>query len=160
LALAVEPEEENVMQRPPRPTDESVFARGMWQHIIWCGLLMGLVCIATQAWAIASGRTETWQTMVFTVLTLSQMGHVLAIRSETAPMISARFFGNRTLLGAVALTFTLQIAVIYIPALNALFNTVPLSAAELALCVALSTIVAAMVEIEKWLIRRGLIYRP
>jgi Ca2+-transporting ATPase len=159
LALAFEPEEENVMRRPPRPPNESVFARGMWQHIIWCGLLMGLVCIATQAWAISTGRTQTWQTMVFTVLTLSQMGHVLAIRSDFAPMISARFFGNRALLGAVALTFALQLAVIYTPALNALFNTVPLSAAELAICIALSTIVAAAVEIEKWLMRRGLIYR-
>jgi Ca2+-transporting ATPase len=97
--------------------------------------------------------------MVFTVLTLSQMGHVLAIRSDFAPMISARFFGNRALLGAVALTFALQLAVIYTPALNALFNTVPLSAAELAICIALSTIVAAAVEVEKWLMRRGLIYR-
>jgi Ca2+-transporting ATPase len=159
LALAVEPEEDNVMQRPPRPTNESVFARGMWQHIIWCGLAMGLVCIATQAWAISTGRTETWQTMVFTVLTLSQMGHVLAIRLETSPLLSAKFFSNRALLGAVALTFTLQLAVIYIPAFNALFDTAPLSGAELVLCVALSAIVATMVEVEKWLIRRGLIYR-
>jgi Ca2+-transporting ATPase len=120
---------------------------------------MGLVCIATQAWAISTGRTETWQTMVFTVLTLSQMGHVLAIRSETSPLLSAKFFSNRALLGAVALTFTLQLAVIYIPAFNALFDTAPLSGAELVLCVALSAIVATMVEVEKWLIRRGLIYR-
>jgi P-type Ca2+ transporter type 2C len=89
LALAVEPEEERVMQRPPRPPDESVFAGGMWQHIIWCGLVMGLICIATQSWMISAGRTETWQTMVFTVLTLSQMGHVLAIRSELTPLFSS-----------------------------------------------------------------------
>jgi Ca2+-transporting ATPase len=74
-------------------------------------------------------------------------------------LLSAKFFSNRALLGAVALTFTLQLAVIYIPAFNALFDTAPLSGAELVLCVALSAIVATMVEVEKWLIRRGLIYR-
>lgn len=159
LALAVEPEEESVMQRPPRPPDESVFAHGMWQHIIWCGLVMGLICIATQFWAISTGRTETWQTMVFTVLTLSQMGHVLAIRSELTPLASSRFFSNKALLSAVALTCALQLAVIYVPAFNDLFNTAPLSAGDLALCIALSTVVLVLVEIEKWLVRRGLIYR-
>ncbi len=158
LALSVEPEEEKVMQRPPRPPDEGIFARGMWQHIVWCGLMMGFVCLATQAWAIASGRDETWQTMVFTVLTLSQMGHVLAIRSETAPLFSSRFFSNPALLAAVALTFALQLAVIYVPAFNTLFNTTPLSGGDLAICLALSAIVAMLVEIEKWLMRRGLLY--
>lgn len=158
LALAVEPEEEDVMQRPPRPPDESIFARGMWQHIIWCGLTMGLVCLATQLWAISTGREETWQTMVFTVLTLSQMGHVLAIRSELTPLLSSRFFSNAALLGAVGATFALQLAVIYVPYFNDVFRTAPLSAYELAVCIALSTIVAALVEVEKWLARRGLLY--
>jgi Ca2+-transporting ATPase len=131
----------------------------MWQHILWCGLVMGLVCVATQWWAITTERTQTWQTMVFTVLTLSQMGHALAIRSERAPLVSRHFFDNKALLGAVALTFALQLAVIYVPALNTLFNTAPLPAADLAFCIAASSVVAILVEVEKWLTRRGLLYR-
>ena len=73
LALAVEPEEKGIMQRPPRPPNESIFSHGMWQDIIWIGLLMGGVSIFTQAWAYHTGHAH-WQTMVFTVLTLSQMG--------------------------------------------------------------------------------------
>lgn len=159
LALAVEPAEEGVMKRPPRPPNESVFAHGLWQHIIWCGMSLALVCLATQAWAVSTGRHDTWQTMVFTVLTLSQMGHVLAIRSELSPLVSRRFFANKALLGAVALTFVLQLAVIYVPALNPIFRTIPLSASDLAICIALSGIVAALVEVEKWLIRNNLLYR-
>ena len=154
LALAVEPEEEGLMRRPPRPPDEGVFAHGMWQHIIWCGLAMGLICLVTQAWAMSSGRDESWQTMVFTVLTLSQMGHVLAIRSEFTPLFSSRFFTNGSLLAAVGITFALQLAVIYVPALNPIFKTVPLSAGDLAICIALSALVGALVEIEKWYRRR------
>ncbi len=81
LALAMEPEERNIMQRPPRPPKESIFAGGLWQHILWVGLLMGGVSLATEMWAY-EGDLGQWQTMVFTVLTLSQMGNVLAIRSE------------------------------------------------------------------------------
>lgn len=85
LALAAEPAEPGIMRRPPRPPDESLFAHGMWQHILGVGLLIAAVCLGVQAWAMNQGNAH-WQTMVFTVLTLAQMAHVLAIRSETQPL--------------------------------------------------------------------------
>jgi P-type Ca2+ transporter type 2C len=157
LALAVEPAEKGVMDRPPRPPSESVFAHGMWQHMIWVGLTMGAVTLFTQAWAFHTGDSH-WQTMVFTVLTLSQMGHVLAIRSERDSLFSQGLFTNLPLLGAVTLTFVLQLATIYVPALNGIFRTAPLSPGELALTLALSGVVFFCVEIEKALVRRGLLY--
>ena len=87
--------------------------------------------------------------MVFTVLTLSQMAHVMAIRSETEPLWRLGLRSNRPLLGAVALTFALQMATIYVPALNPIFKTQPLSGAELMICLALSTVVWLVVEVEK-----------
>ena len=158
LALAKEPAERNLMGRPPRPPGESIFAHGMWQHMVWVGLTMGAVCLLLQAWAYHSGDAH-WQTMVFTVLTLSQLGHVLAIRSERESLFSIGFGSNPLLLAAVAFTVLLQLATIYVPALNPIFKTEALSAAELALSLALSTVVFFAVEAEKWLIRRGLIYR-
>lgn len=154
LALAVEPEEKGIMQRPPRPPRESIFAHGMWQDILWIGLLMGGVCIFVQAWAYHTGSAH-WQTMVFTVLTLSQMGNVLALRSETESFFQQGAWSNPQLLGAVLLTFALQMATIYIPALNPIFKTEPLSVDELLFCLVLSTVVFVAVETEKWLIRRG-----
>lgn len=158
LALTAEGREPGVMERPPRPPSESVFAHGMWQHMLWCGLAMAGVTLAAQAWAI-SAHADAWQTMVFTVLTLSQMGHVLAIRSERASLLDRSVPANWMLLGAVGLTFLLQMAVIYLPFLNPVFHTTPLSWGELALCLALSSVVLVLVEIEKWLVRRGVIYR-
>jgi len=158
LALTAEPAERGIMRRPPRPLQESIFAHGMWQHMIWVGLLMGGICLLTQAWALHSGSAH-WQTMVFTVLTLSQMGHVLAIRTEKESIFSVGVFSNPLLIFAVLLTFALQMATIYVPALNPIFKTQPLSMGELVLCLALSSVVFFAVEIEKWLVRRGLIYR-
>jgi Ca2+-transporting ATPase len=158
LALANERAERNVMQRPPRPPKESIFAHGMWQHILWVGLLMGGVSLLTQAWALHTG-TAHWQSMVFTVLTLSQLGHVLAIRSERESLFTQGLLSNRMLIGALGLTFALQMAVLYVPWLNPIFRTAPLSPGELAACLVLSSVVFIGVEIEKVLVRRGWLYR-
>jgi Ca2+-transporting ATPase len=158
LALANEHAERNLMQRPPRPPKESIFAHGMWQHILWVGLLMGGVSLLTQAWAIHVASAH-WQSMVFTVLTLSQLGHVLAIRSERESLFSFGVLSNRLLIGALLLTFALQMAVLYVPWLNPIFKTEPLSLGELALCLVLSSVVFFGVELEKWLARRGWLYR-
>ena len=148
LALAAEPAERGIMQRPPRAPRESLFAHGMWQHILGVGLLIGGLCLAVQAWALHT-RHAHWQTMVFTVLTLAQMAHVIAIRSESEPIWRLGLWSNRPLLCAVLLTFALQLATIYVPWLNPIFRTEPLSLGELALCIGAALVVLVVVEIEK-----------
>ncbi len=158
IALAAEPAEGDVMRRPPRPPAESIFAHGLWQHVVWVGLLMAGVTLAMQGWAYHHGSAH-WQTMTFTVLALSQMGHVLAVRSERESLFRMGIGTNPSLLAAVALTVVLQLGTIYLPAAAAVFRTQPLSGQELLLCLLLSTIVFVAVEGEKWLIRRGWLYR-
>ncbi|MEN8263876.1 MAG: calcium-translocating P-type ATPase, PMCA-type [Nitrospirota bacterium] len=153
LALAVEPAEKNIMKKPPRHPKESMFAHGLGYHLFWVGLLMGGVSVFTQSWFMKAG-SDGWQTMVFTVLSLSQMGHVMAIRSDRESLFRLGLFSNKPLLGAVLLTFVLQMATIYVPFLNPIFKTVPLSAAELGFSLLLSSVVFIAVEIEKWVFRR------
>ena len=148
LALAAEPAERGVMQRPPRAHTESLFANGMWQHILGFGLLIAGLCLGVQAWALATGHAH-WQTMVFTVLTLSQMAHVMTIRSERDSLWQLGLGSNRPLLGAVLLTFVLQMATIYVPALNPIFKTQPLSVGELGICLGAAALVGVAVELEK-----------
>lgn len=154
LALAFEPAEKDTMARPPRKPTEEVFARGLAGHIVWVGLLMGSVSILSQAWAISGGGH--WRSMVFTVLCLSQMGHVLAIRSDTESFFSQGFSSNLPLTLAVALTFALQMAVVYVPFLNPIFKTAPLSVGELGVSLLLSSVVFLAVESSKMLKRRRL----
>ncbi|MDO8263700.1 MAG: calcium-translocating P-type ATPase, PMCA-type [Gallionella sp.] len=158
LALAAEPAERGIMRRPPRPLQESIFAHGMWQHMVWVGLLMAGMCLLVQAWAIQSGSAH-WQTMVFTVLTLSQLAHIMAIRSEKESLFVIGLFSNPAMAATVIFTFVLQMATIYLPAFNPIFKTEPLAMDELAICLVLSSVVFFAVEIEKWLIRRGWLYR-
>ncbi len=158
IALAAEPAEGNVMRRPPRPAGESIFARGMGWHVLWVGLAIAAITLLAQGVSIRFDHGDP-QTMVLTVLSMSQMAHVLAIRSDRESLFRLGLTTNGPLLGAVLLTFVLQLGVIYLPSLNAIFRTSPLSAFELATCLGLASVTFAIVEIEKWLTRRGWIYR-
>ncbi|WP_297335162.1 cation-translocating P-type ATPase [Algoriphagus sp.] len=148
LALAGEREEKDVMRRPPRPPQQSLFADGVGVHIIWAGILMAGVTLFTQYWAIRNHGH--WQTMVFTVLAFSQLGHVMAIRSDRTFLFRQGLLGNAPLLGSVLVTLALQLLVIYLPFFNQLFHTEALHLTELIYCAGMGLVVFHAVEIEKW----------
>jgi Ca2+-transporting ATPase len=87
--------------------------------------------------------------MVFAVLSFAQLGHIMAIKSESETIFGRNVLSNLPLLLTVFLTFLLQVAVIYIPFFNDLLKTQPLSMNELLICVGVSVIVPIAVEIEK-----------
>jgi Ca2+-transporting ATPase len=152
LALATEPAEKDIMKRPPRIPAEGIFAHGLGWHILWVGVLIGVLTLATQFIAIRSDDVH-WQTIVFTVLCFSQLWHVMAIRSEERSLFKIGLLSNQPLLWAVLGTVALQLAVIYIPYLNVFFHTAPLTAIELAIAFGVSSIVLVAVELEKKLKR-------
>jgi Ca2+-transporting ATPase len=152
LALGVEPAEADTMRRPPRPMRESIFARGLWQHALWVGLLIGGVCLGMQALAI--NLNWHWQTIVFSTLAFLQLGHALAVRSETQSLFTLGWRTNLPLARAVAVTVALQLAIIYLPPLQPIFETEALAPIELAAMLAASTLAFFAVEIEKWVSRR------
>jgi Ca2+-transporting ATPase len=155
LAMTAEPAERDVMKRPPRRPDESLLAHGMWQHIIFVGLLMGGTCLGIHAWAISTGRH--WQTMVFTVLCLAQFGHALAIRSEKESLFTIGPWSNMPMSWTIIFSIGLQIATIYVPFLQNVLHTEALSPFELVVSLVAASLVFWAVEIEKWLVRRGIL---
>jgi Ca2+-transporting ATPase len=159
LALAVEPGERDTMQRGPHPPNEHVFARGMGWDILWIGAAMGFVSLATARvyWGMGGAAPDEeqlryWRTIVFTVLTLSQMGNALAIRSSRDSLFKIGLLSNKFMLFSVALTFALQMGILYTP-LRHVFDTAPLSLADLVICLAASTVVFWLVEAKKLWVR-------
>lgn len=149
LALANEPAEVNIMKRPPRKSSDSMFSDGVGLHIVWVGLLIGLLCLGIQAWAIKNNTH--WQTMVFTALSLCQLSHVMAIRSDHEFIYKHGILNNKFLLLTVLLTTLLQLAIVYVPFLQTIFSTNALNLTELLLCFAAAAIVFHAVELEKWI---------
>jgi len=157
LALGVEPAAPDTMKRPPHPPDESVLARGLGTYMILVGPLMGLVALLPEFVGAGTGARlggRVWHTAVFTTLCLAQMGNALAIRSDRLTLAQLGVFTNKPLVGAVLLTFLLQMAVVYVPYLQPLFDTEALPLGQLAICLGLSSIVFVVVEVSKWMRQR------
>lgn len=161
LALAVEPAEPNVMKRPPVDPRENIFARGMGSYMIRIGIILAIITITLMVWA--HGYTEAnfneiyskdrWQTMVFTTLCLAQMGHAIAIRSNTQLTIELNPLTNLYLWGSVILTTVLQMVLIYVESFRVFFGTHLLTSTELAICFGFSALMFVWIELEKLVIR-------
>jgi P-type Ca2+ transporter type 2C len=154
LALSIEPAEQETMKRPPYPPNESIFGRGMGREIVLLGLLTGFVCIGTGYWYWQINRATNWQTLLFTVLTFSELGIVLAVRSDRDSLFHQGFLSNPLLLGAVLLTFGLQLLVIYLPLFQTIFMTEALSIVDLSFCMLIGSSVMWAIEFKKWMLRR------
>ncbi len=160
LALAVEPPEPDVMRRPPFSPRESIFARGLGSYMIRIGIIFAIITIALMWWAFQhthapgyQGDPDTWKTMVFTTLCIAQMGHALAVRSNSRLTIELNPFSNLFLLGAVTITTILQLLLIYVPPLRDFFNLHYLTLQELGICIGFSALMFVWVELEKLFIR-------
>jgi Ca2+-transporting ATPase len=161
LALGLENAEKDAMTRPPYAPNESILGRGLARHILLIGSALGLTGLGLGVWAfqnniLAANGMPAWNTMVFLLLTIAQMGHALGLRSHSESVFRLSFFSNKYLLGAIGITIVLQMLAVYLPFFNRVFGTQPLELWQLGLVFALSTIVFWVVEFEKLLMRRGL----
>jgi Ca2+-transporting ATPase len=153
LALSVDPADSVIMKRGPRSPKEGLFASGVVEYIIFVGGMMTLVGLLTQFIEIKSDIH--WRTMVFTVITLSELGNAFAVRSERESIFKIGIFTNMPLFLSTVFLVILQLLIIYIPFFNLVFKTQPLTFSELLICIGLSSIVFFAVEIEK-LIKRSI----
>jgi Ca2+-transporting ATPase len=147
LALGVEPVEPDAMHRPPRPSGSSILGEGLWQQALVVGLLMAAVTLGVQASALANDWP--WQPMVFTTLALLQLGNAIAVRSEREFALRLGFRRNPALLLSVAATAALQIALLYVPLGQQVFDTAPLDATQLAIVLVAACTGFVAVECEK-----------
>ncbi len=123
-ALAAESAEKGIMNRPPRQPQESIFAGGLGVSDFSCGAFGGF-CLYLYPGMVYQDRDVHWQTMVFTVLCLSQMGECPCLRSESESLFKQGMLSNKPLFGAFLLTLVLQLATIYIPVLTRYSKHIP-----------------------------------
>ncbi len=140
IALGVDPPHEDVMHRPPRRADESIFARGLHRKILIRGTLISLCTVAvfTVALMIKPSNLEWAQTMAFTTLVMSQLFYVFQCRSEYHSVFEIGLFTNRYLVTAVAISAAMHILVIYWPVTRPIFHTAPLSLTDWLIVLAFS----------------------
>lgn len=128
ISLSFEQAEKDIMNRPPRPRRQSVFANGRGLHMAGAGMLMAGIVLFIQYWAIRNQLH--WQTIIFNLLCLSQMAHLLAIRSSAQDPFRKGFFKNKPLILAVIAIILIQVAITYTPFFQSIFKTDALRASE------------------------------
>jgi len=158
LALGVDPPEEGLMQRRPRPRAEGVITRRMWAGIFFVGAVMAagtlIVLDASLPGGLleGSGNMRYAQTMAFTTLMMFQLFNVFNARSDTQSAFRG-FFHNRWLWSALGLSLALHAAVIYVPFLQNAFSTASLSIGDWLRCAAVASSVLWLRELSKLITR-------
>ncbi len=125
VAIGAEPVSSDAMSRPPRPAAQSVLGDGLWQRVLVLSVLLSAVTLVLGRWAHDDGRA--WQTMIFLALTCLQLGVAVGLRPAQLTT------QNPLLPIAVAGSFLLALAGVYLPVLQNLLGTEALPAADLAL---------------------------
>ena len=159
LALGIDPADDGVMDRPPRPVGERVITPAMWRGIVFVGSIMAVGTLFVLDASLPGGVVEGsgdlryGQTMAFTTLMLFQIFNVFNARSDDQSVV-VHLFTNGWLWAATVLSVALQVVVVYVPFLQNAFGTASLSARDWLFCVAVASSVLWLREASKALARK------
>ncbi|MGW2635210.1 HAD-IC family P-type ATPase [Streptomyces chattanoogensis] len=165
LALGAEPPEPDVMDRPPRSRRQPLFSAGVMGRILFLGGIQALGVCVVFFWHIhASGipysrftEDDTVYreaiTMVQAGIVVSQFFNALAVRTDRQSIFRIGLLSNPWLLAAGCFGIGLMAAISYLPALQAVFHTAPLAAADWAVLAGFGVLLLAAEEIRKWWVR-------
>jgi Ca2+-transporting ATPase len=156
LALGVDPPESGLMERPPRSAEEGILVARRQAQVVWQGALLAAAGLLVYVFAMYfEHETEQAHTMLFTAMVLVQLVHAFDFRSERRTIWSLESLRNRWLLLSLLGSMTLQLLVIYVPALQRIFSTTPLSPRDwVAVLIAALLPIAVMDGVKVWLAGR------
>lgn len=124
LALGVDNSHDSIMSQPPRPKNESIFSRGLWEKILFRGTLIGISTIFTFIIGLYMGFSiRTCRTMTLATLVLSQLIHVFECKSESRTLFEINLLSNKYLLLSVIISVVMILGIIYVPFLQQIFKT-------------------------------------
>jgi Ca2+-transporting ATPase len=164
LPLAFEAKEPNVMRRPPRSPDAPVLSGFVIMRTFVAATLMTIGAVGLFLWEFnANGETldamKKGQTMAVTTVIMFQVFYVLNCRSLSDSLLSIGLWSNMSVFIGIAALLLLQLGFIYLPLMNAIFGSLPLSAKDLLVATAVGMIILPVISVEKML-RKRLEARP
>ena len=165
LALGVDPGDHDVMKMKPRDPKESFFAHGAGYRAIVGGVLIGTLTLAAFYFGltefghgifsddIPERDLEYARTMAFVVLASSQLFYSISLRHDTKSIFQIGLFSNKYLIGAIVVGLILQMSVIEIDALAAVFKCVDLNRSDWQMVFVFACVPLIVNEIEKLITR-------
>ncbi|HRY16812.1 MAG TPA: cation-transporting P-type ATPase [Candidatus Competibacteraceae bacterium] len=156
LALAFEPAEANVMRRQPRDPDEPLVNGFMLWRIVFVSVLTVIAPLGLFLWGTAHGAApEEARTIAVNALVMNEIFYLFNSRYLYQPVLSREgLLGSRPVLVTIGILLVLQLAFTYLPPMQHLLGTMPISAANWAIVVLAGFALLLMVELEKAIWRR------
>jgi Ca2+-transporting ATPase len=155
LALGMEKGDPDIMKRPPRPTQEPVINREMLLGVGVQAVVMTTAVLLAFFYGLQRfpGNLAGAQTVAFATLICSELLRAYTARSERYPVYHIGIFGNRWMQYAVGASFALLLAVIYVPFLAGVFDTVPLAVRDWVVMLPLILLASIFAELTKAFLR-------
>ncbi|MFQ5950752.1 MAG: calcium-translocating P-type ATPase, SERCA-type [Candidatus Geothermarchaeales archaeon] len=150
LALSFDPADPDIMERPPRDPEESIFTRSMKLFVLGIAVMYTVEVLVVYGWLWIAGETARAMTMAFTLMAMLEMATVLNARSLKYPISQVGPLKNRFLIVAILFSVLMQLAVVYIPPLQSIFHTVPLGPTDWYLILGISAFQFTAVELAKF----------
>ena len=148
IALGLEKEEENIMNRLPRSPKKSLFADGLWWKIIIEGSMLGMFTLLAFSIGNKLYSIEVGRTMAFLSLGILELVHSFNIKSEES-IFKTGLLENKYLVGAFLLGTILQVIVVLIRPLATIFEVVPLNGIQWLYTILISFAPLAIIELQK-----------
>ena len=148
IALGLEKEEENIMNRLPRSPKKSLFADGLWWKIIIEGSMLGMFTLLAFSIGNKLYSIEVGRTMAFLSLGILELVHSFNIKSEES-IFKTGLLENKYLVGAFLLGTILQVIVVLIRPLATIFEVVPLNGVQWLYTILISFAPLAIIELQK-----------
>lgn len=156
VALAFEPKEPGVEERPPRDPKEGVLNRTLLLRLALLGVVVGLSSFAVFVFTLNAGASlEHARTMALATIVFAQFFHVVNSRSERLSIFKQNLADNKFLLFSMLAALVAQLSLLYVPTMRLLFRTTALSLEELALTFTVGSSVLFASELDKWRVRHG-----
>ena len=148
IALGLEREEENIMNRLPRNPKKSIFADGLWGKIVTEGIMIGTLTLVAFSIGTKFYSIEVGRTMAFLSLGILELIHSFNVKSEES-IFKTGIIENKYLVGAFILGTLLQIIVVIIKPFADVFNLVQLNGIQWIYTTIISISPIILIEIQK-----------
>jgi len=153
MALGLDPVDERVMERGPRPSDEPILTRPRWVAIAQAAVVMAAGTLAVLVWGpggdVEAGTPSVAGTMAFNTFVLYQFFNILNVRSDQQTVFRTATFRNSKLWMALGAVLVLQVAATHVGFMQRLFDTTSISVTEWLVCVGVASTILVFEELRK-----------
>jgi len=156
VALAFEPKEGDVLNRPPRSPDEPIFNRIMIERTVIAALVIGVLGFGTFVWLLEQGLSEgAARNQLLLLVVLFQIVNIGNARSETTSLFRLSPLQSPILLTGTITAFLIHLGAMYLPPAQAVLGTAPVSIQQWLVLGAIALTIAVAVELHKlsWKLR-------